>query len=362
MTRNKITGYVFFGLLLLLAVVFMAALGAADVSAENRSLEKFPALKDANFAAKLNTYVSDRFPARTLLINQFNNFRLNQMGINTSKGEVHIGRDAWLFNLKGQLQNDKISPDVLIEELLRRQSICKNLGIESLFVVVPNKLSVYTEMALNQSLYNQNSLINKVVSQKPDQLKFLYLKEDLRAHKHKADVFHKGDHHWKYEGAFIGYQSIIRELNMSSLLSTSDFKKRKYYKYGLSSYEKLGISKQKEIGFNWVGFKYTQRLNNRILELQQQWNKPKYENNPFPIIGNDSTSKRVLILRDSYANMLATFFPNDFSEIEFLWDGWKYEFPKQILIDSKPDIFITVIAEDSLYLITQNNNMTHSVE
>lgn len=362
MTRNKITGYLFFGLLLLLAVIFMVTLGTADVSAENRSLEKFPAFNDANYAAKLNTYVSDRFPARTLLIHQFNNFRLNQMGINTSKGEVHIGKNSWLFNLKGQLQNDKISTDVMIKELVRRQAICEKLGIESLFVVVPNKLSVYTEMAINQNLYNQNSLINKIVSQKPDQLNLLYLKEDLRAYKHKADVFHKGDHHWKYEGAFVGYQSIMRELNITSLLSTSDFKKRKYYKYGLSSYEKLGVSKQKEIDYKWIGSKYTQRLNNQILELRQQWNKPKFENKPFPIVGIDSTSKRVLILRDSYANMLATFFPNDFSEIQFLWDGWKYEFPEELLTNYKPDIFITVIAEDSLYLITQNNDMNHSVE
>jgi hypothetical protein len=49
---------------------------------------------------------------------------------------------------------------------------------------------------------------------------------------------------------------------------------------------------------------------------------------------------KALVIRDSFANLSLSFFPEIFSEVVFIWDDWHYKFNREIVDIEKPDIII----------------------
>gem|GEM_PF-3592709 len=137
--------------------------------------------------------------------------------------KVLEGRDGWLF-----LRND--SNDVLGQHagsvllapedrrqwqqlFQRRSATAKEDGAAWLFVVVPDKESVYPEHlppeihpASRRPVHDVLEIADRAGAPA------LYLLDAMRAAKSEADLYPKTDTHWNYRGAYLGYRAICENL------------------------------------------------------------------------------------------------------------------------------------------------------
>ena len=134
--------------------------------------------------------------------------------------QVLIGRDGWLFYQTDSVINDYRGTDLFTESELARwkQVLCDRRdwlarrGIRYVFVIAPNKHSVYSEnMPRSITRVSEQSRLEQLadVLERETDLTFINLLDPLLAEKSRQRVFHKTDTHWNACGAFLGAQEIL---------------------------------------------------------------------------------------------------------------------------------------------------------
>jgi alginate O-acetyltransferase complex protein AlgJ len=134
-----------------------------------------------------------------------------------------IGQDGWMhYTGEGTIddtqgmrsfdnKNDFVRLKIL-DEYLRSQ------GITLLFVVAPNKTSIYAE-TIPQELIStpMPSTLDSLISfLEENDLSLLDLRPALQAARKERDVYYKTDTHWNGYGAFIAYTTIMNKLRESN--------------------------------------------------------------------------------------------------------------------------------------------------
>lgn len=194
---------------------------------EYRTLEKFPGLASGTatlqiYGKEVEKYYDDHFGGRELLIS----CRLNISHLlfpDTAKGAI-VGREGWLYSLgENMLDNFLGTSQLTLLELKSRQRELEERrdqlaarGIKYLFVITPNKESVYPE-------YLPDWLRKCANPNQTDQfLEYMHLHStvqilDLRPIllkvSERTPVFYKTDTHWNLMGAFAGCEAIIEKLS-----------------------------------------------------------------------------------------------------------------------------------------------------
>jgi hypothetical protein len=221
----------------LLVACFLAAVGLplgalalgqdpGPVLIENRYLHPRPELVWKKKALRaypraFEDFWSDAFPFRRLLIRWHNVAKLS-LGVSPNDGVI-VGRGRWLFlrgfhGLKYYRAMEPFTP----EELARWRASLENRydwlaarGIRYLFVIAPNKDSIYPEFmpAHIRRARPQNRLDQLVAYLGPgSRVPFLDLREPLRAAKAHDRLYRTTDTHWNDRGVLVAYQAIIRRV------------------------------------------------------------------------------------------------------------------------------------------------------
>jgi len=178
------------------------------------------------FGTAYKPYYNDRFPFRNSWIYLNNFIKIRGFGV-SPLDKVVLGKDDWLFMGRQNFETDEteyfraIKPFTHEEleqwrvTLEQRRDWLNKRGIDYLFVMAPNKSTLYPQF--------MPSRFRKVGKQSRwDQL-YAHLKEhstvevlDLREAMKKAGesyrVYRKGDTHWNQYGAFMAYRQIIQTL------------------------------------------------------------------------------------------------------------------------------------------------------
>ena len=122
---------------------------------EMRKVEAYPGfskLKSKEGRSQLVQYLTDHFPGREKAILAMNFLRHYWLGISSSK--VVVGKDDWLFYAGEETFEDflglrNFSESELkrwTEKRISRSSALRMKGIEYLFLVTPNKSTLYPEL------------------------------------------------------------------------------------------------------------------------------------------------------------------------------------------------------------------------
>jgi alginate O-acetyltransferase complex protein AlgJ len=179
------------------------------------------AVQIAMFPSRMGAYVNNHFGGRSQLI-QLNSLTRLALG-GSGSPDVTVGRNGWLFLQRDSDVLDKhrglrTFPEAKLErwvqEYERRRLWLADRGIGMVFVVIPNKHSVYAEHVPRR--YSRTGLTPT------DQLtkalrdhgvpNIVDLRHVLRLEKGRDLVYWKTDTHWTDRGAFVGYQKIIDAL------------------------------------------------------------------------------------------------------------------------------------------------------
>ncbi len=149
---------------------------------------------------------------------------LNQ-GPTSAAGQasVLVGRDGWLFYQGESVIDDYRGINLFAESelshwkeiLLQRRDWLARRGIRYMFVIVPNKHSIYPEhLPRSISRVSEKSRLGQLAAtlEGETDLTFINLLEPMQREKAKRRVFHKSDTHWNANGAFLGAREILESI------------------------------------------------------------------------------------------------------------------------------------------------------
>ena len=205
----------------------------SSIPGENRLPAEFPKIKPGSdglkkFIAGLEAYFNDHFGFRKGLIWSYRSHIFYSFHDQQGNRSALIGSDGWLYFSENQMVEHYrgtllFTPDQLQDwktllELYRDWFAQR--GIKFLFVVAPDKQSIYPEYL--------PSWMNKVSSEtKLDQF-FAYMKmhstvdvldlrQTLLENRSMGPMYFKIDSHWNQLGAFFAYQRLVNELAVQLL-------------------------------------------------------------------------------------------------------------------------------------------------
>ena len=338
---------------------------------ENRTLAQWPnpvGVAWAVFPGAFDAYVRDHFGFRNSLIRLNTKIKYEILKLRPEK--VFWGKDDWLFLGHEKVFEDLIGVKPFSEREVKhwrrviegRQAWLAERGIDYLFVIAPNKSSVYPE-------YLPEDLAGRLGRTRLDQLmdglkgssaNVLDLRPALLEAKARNLVYYPHDTHWSAWGGFYAYQAIIRRLVEFSpdlkLPGPDEYHMEKYIRYGdlahmlvlsekskkrefekpvLTSPQATPVSLKFPGGYDW--------------QVWQDWRKPKARE-------NRAATGRLVVMNDSFANTgLVQNLPEHFNYAVFVFEHPIYESLRSLVEGFKPDLVIEEYVERDLVVVPEDH-------
>jgi hypothetical protein len=177
----------------------------------------------AEFPSGFGLYFNDHFGFRRPLIRVQALVKVRWLGESVSP-QVIVGKDGWLFfnaNYEQSLSQSGSDRLFTSEQLARWQQALEvrhdwlaQRGIRYLFVIAPEKQSIYPEYLPAGTPSHQKSRLDQLVTylKENSQLEILDLRPPLLEAKRTRRVYLKTDTHWNTMGALVACQAIVRKL------------------------------------------------------------------------------------------------------------------------------------------------------
>ncbi|MBI3845669.1 MAG: hypothetical protein HY292_13620 [Planctomycetes bacterium] len=325
-------------------------------------LEKFP--------SQFEAYFDDHFGFRDLLVRAYGTAMLFGFGLSPTH-RVVVGKNRWLFADDEVLYYRSESPfsaddlDQWRRVLERRQDWLADRGCRYLFVIAPNKSTIYPEMLPGtvrrvgpQSRFDQLVAYLRERSRVP----VLDLRPALVEAKAAADgpIYHPTDTHWNERGAFAGYRQIATALHewLPSVVprNESDFRLRSEPWSGSDLGRMTGAERllhDEIIHYSARRALRPLRAKRKDLELPKGILLSPEPDRTFATEIEGSDFPRGIIFRDSFADALVPFLQQHFSRLAWFRAAYRYDpespFEPALVEREHPDVVITEIVERYLY-------------
>ncbi|SCK03209.1 Uncharacterised protein [uncultured Clostridium sp.] len=296
---------------------------------ENRTLATMPkftirSFLNGDFTRDYTKYVEDNFAGKKGFVGIKTN--LEKLEGKTEINSIFIGKDHYLIERfkKGPIEetNSKIAA---INSFYERHS-----NLNTSFMLTPTATKVLEEKLPKYAPNdNQLSYIDNVFSELNRNINTINPYEALKKNKNEY-IFYKTDHHWTSKGAYIAYTVMCETLGLTPT-STDDYNivnvTNSFYgslssKIGIKGKKSdsidVYIPKESDFVVNYVN---DQRKSTSLFDSEYLDNKDKYEvftggNHPLINIKTlGDPTKKLLIIKDSYANCFLPFLTTHYSEI-----------------------------------------------
>jgi alginate O-acetyltransferase complex protein AlgJ len=309
------------------------------------------------YLKEFTPYYNDYFAFRSDLIFLNNLLKVKLFKVSPTPS-VLVGKNGWLFfdnpaTQPGTVEYYRSLTPFSVKELEQwknrleqRQKWLAARGIHYLFIIVPNKNTIYPEfMPDHIRRANKKSRMDQLVEylEKHSTVPFLDTRKALKDAKAQYPVYSKTDSHWNDYGAFIAHREIInyisRYFKEAEPLPLSRFNIKTVNHMGgdlaimLSLHEEIlreNIIRMKPSPP--FTFKESRKANISRYVSQLQTHCPTA---PLP---------NILMVHDSCYHRLRPFLSEKFSKILYIWD-WDLNFYPEIIKHENPKLVIDEIAE-----------------
>ncbi|MCI9329081.1 MAG: hypothetical protein HFH22_04500 [Ruminococcus sp.] len=329
---------------------------------ENRMLAGSPRLSwsslvSGDFMTKYETYLADQFAGR----NFWRSIKVGLSGLGGSRQEedILIGKDDYLME-------EIVSPDqdTLMENLEAiRQFAKRSRDIQTYMLLVPNAANIMRDrLPAFATVSDQSRMFAQVKRELGEDVEWLDAAEALKKHAGEQ-IYYKTDHHWTSLGAFYTFSQVAEQMQIKTDVSSG------FVSYPISTtfngmlaaksgcrmdvrediYMYVPRDTDNDVVVNYVD---EQRKTASLYDSSKLKTRDQYavflgENTSVVDIKTVSESKRrLLLIKDSYANSFAPFLTPYFREI--------------VLVDPRyysgtiEDIMDTYRISDVLYLYSGN--------
>lgn len=298
---------------------------------ENRNLKQKPefslaGIVNGEFTKEYEEYISDQFISRDFWI------KLKAKGEllcgKNKINNVYVGNDDYL------LEDFKSAGDEDIERKVQALNSFsdKNSSLNINFMLVPTAGKIYDENLPKYSVVDdQKEFMDKIKDGLSDNIKFVDVYDDMMENKEDY-IYYKTDHHWTSDGAYTAYRSMCEQLDMEYAAKdefdietvSEDFYGSLYYKLGagIGTTDKIKIYIPKEESEVLVNYTDEQIKSASLYKNDKLDTKDKYEvfmdgnHKLVNIKTKGDYNKKLLILKDSYANSFIPFLTRHYGEID----------------------------------------------
>jgi alginate O-acetyltransferase complex protein AlgJ len=308
---------------------------------ENRMLESTPrislvAVRDGTFMDSIENYVGDHFMLRKAFISLNTRVQLlmgkRDLGSNYSstpaEGGVYFGADDHIYEV--------LLPDrsgIFRNNIAALNCFADKTGLPLYIEAVPSGSQEQPDkLPLFAPNHDQREEINEIKSTAGKNTKVIDLFDTL-SDKTGQDYYFKTDHHWNIWGAYEGYRSLVGAMGLEAVSKEDfNFKPVSNEFYG-TLYSKAILPEQQPDVFYLPEYKkkanITQQtgkqVRNSLYWEEYLQKKDKYStflggNHSVDVVKNADAKngKKLLILKDSYANSMIPFLALNFSEIHII--------------------------------------------
>lgn len=316
--KNKLNIVVFLGILGGLCILNLMSPDQAFSNNENRYLAQMPsfsveALLNHSYTTKFEDYLNDQFIGRDYWVEgKTLNERL--LGKQENNG-VYFAKDGYLIEKLPSVDSALVQKN--IDAI---NAFVENNEIVAKMMLIPGASTIYRDkLPINDEL-DQLSLIDEVASKLSNKMQFISVNDLFLANSHQ-DIYFKTDHHFNMRGAGLAY----------SAFSNTD----KEHQYEVVSKQFLGTLASQSGAYYTEQDEIVKLLNDEDIEVDYfdsiQDNNTYNEENllvkdkcTYYLNGNHSlvsiktnqvNKPKLLILRDSYANIFVPYLLEDYSEI-----------------------------------------------
>ncbi|HBB03200.1 MAG: hypothetical protein US89_C0006G0010 [Candidatus Peregrinibacteria bacterium GW2011_GWF2_38_29] len=255
---KQLTKYVIIGIFLILTLMpfiqmhfGMFKAGFLEEKRLKTQIPKFNIenLKNGLFMEQFQKYFNDNFGFRETLI-KINNIVDYNIFNSTNNDKVVIGKNDYLFYTdylegydKRSLLTDKEISEI-VKNIYTFQAELNKKGIKFLFVITPNKSTIYPELmpfTCEKCDHNHTEFLKELNKQNVNHVDLI---QSLSSYKNKYSIYYKRDSHWNYIGAFITAKTIINYLSDINIENDVIYKNVENQNGDLDNL--LGIPTQKE--------------------------------------------------------------------------------------------------------------------
>jgi hypothetical protein len=172
-----------------------------------------------------NEYANERFAGRDILIHLNNLVQVRLLKVSPLE-TLMVGRDGWLFLAGSNLEMDYFRAAMPFSEdelarwrrvLLQRHIWLQRLGIRFVFVIAPNKSTIYPEKVparIHRAATRLDQLLDYLQRRPlPRGFRLVDLRKTLRAAKSRFPVYGNIDSHWNSYGAMLAANKILQALS-----------------------------------------------------------------------------------------------------------------------------------------------------
>lgn len=341
-------------------------LDPSPIPNEKRTLAKFPKYSGlaelAPFVAGLESYFDDHFGFRKLLVGWSNHWKL-QLFNESPVDMAMVGRDGWLFWAADRMidhycGNARFSAQDLNgwQKLLEnRRDYLARLGVKYIFVVAPDKHSIYPEYLPPWMVKNsQPSKLDQMLSymKAHSTVQVLDFRPALLEAKKIGPLFLKTDTHWNALGAFIACENLVvamaPQLPGLQPLPIDSFDRQMTKGHAGDLAVCLEQEHEMEETQYWS---FTARPPLPDLPLIEAESHPGGAGPTRTITENTNATGKAVVFRDSFGEAWMPFLRYHFKEVIYVRS---YEWDYSLLESKKPDVVIDEMVERLFN--TQNPN------
>lgn len=295
---------------------------------ENRILAQRPHISidsiiDGSYMQDMGTYSADQFLFRNMWISMRTGYR-NILGKYDSNG-VYKGDNEYLFE-------DIVTPDNarLEENIYAVNALAIETGIPVKILLAPDAASTLKKyLPKNAPVRDQNQDIDIVKNSLVDGVGFIDVRNAFAEADPKTQLYYRTDHHWTTDGSYIAFMEAAKAME----LDTSEIG---YDYYALANdfsgtlAAKSGFSVKKDTIKAFIDnsnvqyvVEYTEEAKKTasVYDEQKLKSNDKYavffggNHTQVKIRTNSNSERRLLVIKDSYANSFVPFLIPYYREI-----------------------------------------------
>lgn len=328
------------------AMLLLLFLGKKDVvfsQAENRYLQTRPdwswkAFRSGAYGEELEKWFSDQLPGRDDWV-RGKTLLARALGRRENQG-IYFGKESWL--LESFQEYDAGVYQKNLESVSGFLGVMEEQGIQGYLLLAPTAGEVLpANLPAFAPELSQSQLFSQAEAQVPGTIR---VEEALKAHSDEY-IYYRTDHHWTSLGAYYAYEEFRRQTGREALprhayeeeILSKDFYGTSYARAGsygippdsitamyLPGMEKSGTEAGKgdgqAIAVDYGDGQIFHTLYDRsFLEKRDQYRVFLKGNYPLVTIRtNADNEKKLLLVKDSYANTFVQFLTGDYREIQMV--------------------------------------------
>lgn len=320
---NKIRVFIFAIILIAISLANLIKPQESFSPSENRYLQTFPkfsweSFKTGKFNKEIDDFTNDQFIYRDTWVSMKSNLEILSGKLDNER--VYFGKNGYLFTMD-EIFN-QVQFETNVKYINKFQQSNDNLDID--FILVPSKSAVLNQFLPSYAPVLDEKLIFEEIKNNIQEKELLNLFDDFA---NNDDLYFKTDHHWSSKGALqaylkytdktLGKDLVLEEITLNSAFYGSEFRKANSNRYLPDNFS---IFTNEQI--NQLNMTLENQENHLLIfdesKLETNDKYAYYQGGNHGLIkvkGHAGNGKKLLLLKDSFANSFIQYLSYDYDEI-----------------------------------------------